>query len=491
MRNYSTTIIGILFLMSAQFTFGQLNFYNQYANEGADYGEGIVQLEDSSYAICGSSSSFTNGHSQAFLLKLDSLGNRVWSNHYGGFESESARRVMYKKNFGFFIAGFTNSIGAGAYDFYLAKISEVGTLEWQKSYGGEGWDRVRDAKMTLDTGVVMVGEITNTNGDQDWYVVKTDMAGDTLWTRTFGRGGNDIANCVELYQDSLYVIGGTVFNEDSLKTKSMFVYLDADGTIIDSLELGSNGSYALNDITIWNDTIQGVGNYKFSDTNQYDISFYRMKIYPDSLALIALTIFNPPGDYYGHLITAYGDGSKRYVAMGTENQPLAFVPGQDLFVGHYTSTFVGLGNVCWLTEPFPDYGGQFIATSDGGAAMTGYRSGVGESQGTVFLLKIGKNDTYPVINGLAFIYDLVSVEETNEIVGLNLFPNPTTNNLTVEVSEPGDYTVSIVNVLGQEVYLNNIVGTETIDVSTFAAGSYVVNISNAELQVSSCKISIQ
>ncbi len=163
---------------------GQISFYKLYSNNGYDAGEGIVQLEDSSYVICGSSSSFTEGPSQAFILHVDSVGNHLWSKHYGGPELESARRVLYKKNVGYYLAGFTNSFGSGAYDFFLVKTDLQGELIWQKTYGGAEWEKVNDAALTKDTGVMMVGETNSTNGNAtDVFIVRTNSFGDTLWTK--------------------------------------------------------------------------------------------------------------------------------------------------------------------------------------------------------------------------------------------------------------------------------------------------------------------
>ena len=60
----------LLLLLLTNFSFGQISFFNFYSNNGVDKGEGIVQLEDSSYVVTGSSSSFSNS-SQAFLMKID------------------------------------------------------------------------------------------------------------------------------------------------------------------------------------------------------------------------------------------------------------------------------------------------------------------------------------------------------------------------------------------------------------------------------------
>lgn len=458
---------------------GQINFYQQYSSLGTDYGEGVVQLQDSSYVICGSSSSFSND-TQAFLMKVDSAGNFLWSNSYGGFEHESARRVLHKEGVGFYIAGFTNSFGAGAYDYYLVKTDENGVFEWERSYGGEGWDRVRDAVMTPDTGIVMVGERSMPEGHKDWYVVKTDMFGDTLWTQSFGKGGDDVANCIRSYQDSLLVIGGTIFNEDSLKSKSMMVFMHHDGSILDSLVLGDSGVYELNDLEITNDSIQAVGNYKPSDTTGFKISFFTVFINGSNLQFLSNFYYDQIGDNYGQLITSYNNGAGRYSALSRANQATVIGPGQDQYVTVHGPTLAYLMSACWLTGAFPDIAGQFISTSDGGAAMVGWRGGIGPGEGTVFLLKIGPNDIFPTISGVTLVTDLVSIKEVQEIEGASMYPNPTSYILNVEIEEQGEYDLLISDALGRVVYQATIFNSTTIDVSVFGPGTYVAKLENGK-----------
>ncbi|NBU90695.1 MAG: hypothetical protein EBS12_04520, partial [Flavobacteriia bacterium] len=123
----------------------QNNFFKMYSGSGYDRGEGIVQLEDSSYAITGSSSSWGES-SQAFLLKIDTAGNYLWSQSYGGAESEAGKRVLYNADLGFYIAGFSNSFGSGDFDAYLVKTDLNGNKLWEKTYGKpSNWERINDA----------------------------------------------------------------------------------------------------------------------------------------------------------------------------------------------------------------------------------------------------------------------------------------------------------------------------------------------------------
>ncbi|NRA12342.1 MAG: T9SS type A sorting domain-containing protein [Crocinitomicaceae bacterium] len=487
-------LIKIAIILIVPFSmFGQINYIKHYSNSGYDAGHGVVQLPDSSYVICGNSSSFNVGPSQAFMMRVDSNGNYMSSYQYGGFESESARRVMYKENFGFFLAGYTNSMGNGAFDFYLVKTDENGTLEWEKSYGTDGWEKVNDAVMTRDTGVIMVGE-TNSNIEtgQDIYIVRTDINGDTLWTKTFGDVGADWATCIERYHDSLYVIGANKWIQDSLKTKAMLIYLKDDGTIIDLDTLvGGDGHWNLNDMVYVNDTLMGVGSHQKHTDSLIRMAHFRFKVSPSDVSNLGYYSLLSAGNVYGEQITVYGDSTSRYASMSNADHVNAYEPGPDVLVVKYGSTFGWQGQVAQIARPETDACGEMIPTSDGGAVAVGYRDGIGEGGGAVFLLKVGPNDVYPATFNATLYGDLVTVESIEMIENLEVFPNPASTSFTVKSPPQDSYEILIVNGMGQIVKRISVVGTNSIDVSDMSPGIYTLIFNDGGMPVGSYRLVIQ
>ena len=64
-------------------------------------------------------------------------------------------------------------------------------MEWERSYGSSGWDKVSDAALCSDTGVLMLGETNfDASKGKDIYIVRTDQYGDTLWTKTLSLAPN-------------------------------------------------------------------------------------------------------------------------------------------------------------------------------------------------------------------------------------------------------------------------------------------------------------
>lgn len=462
----------LVFVFCSFLSFGQIKFYNVYTNNGSDKGQGVVQMEDSSYYITGSSSSFS-GSSQAFLMHVDSLGNYLWSNHYGGPESESGRRVLYKKNFGFFICGFTNSYGSGGFDYYLAKIDEAGDLEWEKAYGGSGWERVHDAALTKDTGVIMVGETSsNLTDNQDIYIVRTDKLGDTLWTKTIGGIGDDYASCIKGFTDSTFVIAGRVYIEDSSMTKIYITYIKDNGTVIWTDTLGQNGNYWANGISFNGNRILGVGGTVDDYSDGEDLFAF---IYDINGFIWGESKIPALGEQEFEAIVDFGTSNYFYTCYSNEDAG-SYVGGPDIIVAKYTQLF-GWESSFRIGYQNPDVTGQIIRTSDGGAVVVGYSTGVFAGGNEVYLVKIGPNDDYPSSITDLVIDELVTLKEEEEIIGLKIYPNPSIGKVNIAVDSEKYSKIRLINSIGSEVYSSNFHSNTSIDVSKFESGVYFIEIS--------------
>lgn len=424
------------FVLCSLNCFGQISFFNYYSDNGADFGEGIIQLEDSSYVLTGASSSFGDAPSQAFLMQIDSLGNYMWSKSYGGPESESGRRVLHKANFGYFICGYTSSYGAGGFDFYLAKVDESANLEWENTYGGTGWERVNDAALTRDTGTLLVGETSSNETDNlDIYIVRTDKFGDTLWTKTLGGSGDDKANCILKYTDSTYFIGGEYYVEDSIRTKGYMMYLKDDGTVFWERTFGPNGDYWINDLAFDSDPEKivgiGGGNGPLTDgTDGYICLMHKNGSFWGG--------FHPttPGEMYLTEITNFGNSGDFYTSMVFNNQT-GYQFGEDVTISKYSSSFAFQSSF-GISHDYPDYTGDIVRTSDGGAIVIGHSTAVVSGGNEITVAKIGPGDLYPDNINDGIINNLVLIDELDLSSLVSLFPNPSTGNISL-VSETDLY----------------------------------------------------
>ncbi len=88
----------------------------------------LKQTVDSGYIIAGSSRLSTSIYPDFWVVKTDSSGNMQWNQTYGGENGDQARSVVETSDGGYAIAGYTDSFGAGEFDFWLIKLSGFPTL---------------------------------------------------------------------------------------------------------------------------------------------------------------------------------------------------------------------------------------------------------------------------------------------------------------------------------------------------------------------------
>lgn len=485
-------LILIIGLFATSSLFGQIAFFNIYSNNGDESGEGIVQLEDSSYMVTGSSSSFAPSlGSQAFLLHIDSMGNFMSSTHYGGPESEVGRRVLYQPNDGYYIAGYTNSYGNGGYDYYLVKTDLNGVEQWSQTYGGAGWERVWDAAIMPDSGVMMIGETSSNPTDNlDMYIVRTDKFGDTLWTKTIGGAGDDVLKGMASLNDSTYYVVGYTYVEDSLETNAVVMRIDDEGQIqlFDTLDL--TGSTYLNALSYREGVKYMAVGYSNGNSPNGDDSYY---VQFDTNGVILYEYSGPDdGDQVAQVVTDFGVPDVWYIGIDYENQ-WSEPNGNDCFVGRYLDNFVYAQSAVTLHYENPDYMGQLIETSDGGAVMVGRTyaaSGMIASSSNLYVVKIGPNHLHPDIHNIVE-QGVVNVSELSVSDDFHVYPNPANADLFVKSTSVTDGDVTLVDAFGRIVITEDLfLGELRIDLSSFKDGVYYLRLSSENTN-STRKIVIQ
>jgi hypothetical protein len=178
---------------------------------GANYERGsrVIQATDGRLVVCGRTSSFGAGDFDIYLAFVNANGDTTGTHAYGHGQTEIGFAIVEAPDGGFTMAGVTNSIGAGSYDFYLVKTDEQGDVEWERTYGGLGSEWCHDAICTADGGYLIVGATDSWgSGSSDMYLVKTDALGDTVWTRAHGGPVFDGANSVQQTPDGGYIVAG-------------------------------------------------------------------------------------------------------------------------------------------------------------------------------------------------------------------------------------------------------------------------------------------
>jgi hypothetical protein len=170
----------------------------------------VINTFDGGFAFCGYSTNNGAGNDDVFILKMDSVGTTEWIRYWGGTGKDRAQDIIQTPDSGFAITGYSTSPPAAYYDAFLLRLNNLGDTLWSKFYGGGGFEDANTLVMLPDSGFVLGGQATNGSNGLDMYLVRTTVNGDTLWTRKFGTINTDnIENLVRIADGSFVMTGGT------------------------------------------------------------------------------------------------------------------------------------------------------------------------------------------------------------------------------------------------------------------------------------------
>ena len=128
-----------------------------YGGTGDERGYSVQQIDDGGYIIAGYTTSYGAGESDIYLIKTNSLGNTLWTKTFGGRRDERGYSVQQTEDGGYIFAGYTTSYGAGSSDAYLIKTDSLGNKLWTKTFGGSDSDWVQSVQQTSDGGYISTG----------------------------------------------------------------------------------------------------------------------------------------------------------------------------------------------------------------------------------------------------------------------------------------------------------------------------------------------
>lgn len=143
-----------------------------------EIGYSVKQTADGGFAIGGWAGSNdgdvagNHGGADMWVLKIDGSGSLVWQKCIGGSNQDFGHDMVLTADGGYLLTGYTQSNDGdvsgnhGAADAWLVKLDSIGNFEWQKCYGGTLGELIYGlASATSDGGFVFAGQSNSTDGD--------------------------------------------------------------------------------------------------------------------------------------------------------------------------------------------------------------------------------------------------------------------------------------------------------------------------------------
>ena len=167
------------------------------------------------------------------LINFSQIYN--WSGSFGSYSAESGNAIDLDASGNTFIVGkYRNTVdfdpGNGAFlmtsegesDIFILKLDANGQFLWAKGIGGSSFDYANDIKVDANGDLFITGVFKNTvdfdpgssthnltsNGQYDAFVLKMDNNGNHIWSVSYGGGGYDYGNEIDVDSfGNIWVIG--------------------------------------------------------------------------------------------------------------------------------------------------------------------------------------------------------------------------------------------------------------------------------------------
>lgn len=249
-----------------------------YGGSADDYLRNMVATSDGNFVLAGYSLSSASGEktedsrggSDGWVIKIDPQGNILWQLTIGGSDKDQLLSAGATPDGGVVlgfssrspISGEKSENSYGFDDYWIVKLNAAGSIEWQKTIGGNEADYLTFITRTSDNGYFVCGtsysvlsglKTQPAYGGGDFWGLKLDINGNILWQKSIGgNDSDDLQSAIET-SDSGFILAGNTFSDIS-GNKTVGNYGGADNTYDTWLvRLGPDGDI------LWQKDIGGLG----------------------------------------------------------------------------------------------------------------------------------------------------------------------------------------------------------------------------------------
>ncbi|MBL0052196.1 MAG: hypothetical protein IPP29_12150 [Bacteroidetes bacterium] len=130
--------------------YGDTIWTKRYKAPNDMYGNSVVQTPDGGFVIAGRAHGI-------FALKTNSFGDLLWMKIFQGFFLDDCYCCVNTKDGGLMLTGCIYEVGSGDYLPFLLKLDSLGNKLWAKTYNGPKWQLSHYVQQTQDGGFILTG----------------------------------------------------------------------------------------------------------------------------------------------------------------------------------------------------------------------------------------------------------------------------------------------------------------------------------------------
>jgi len=201
-----------------------------------------------------------NGNADGWILKIDSDGNLLWDQKYGGPGFDKIYGLHETDDGGYAFVGSTRSEVGGdiiepeinpdsldAKDSWIGKVDSDGDLLWNHRFGSYEDDILVNLAIADNGDILAVGNYLEEGIGGDWQIslFRFDQDGNAIWDELYGGDGYEEAFSIIKTSDDNFAIGGMTNSQGAGSSDTYLLRVNQNGEFIDDRTYGgTEGEFA-------------------------------------------------------------------------------------------------------------------------------------------------------------------------------------------------------------------------------------------------------
>jgi len=219
------------FLIAKYNSSGTLQWDRTLGGSVSDIGRGVAIDSSDNIIVFGQTESDGAGARDFLIAKYNSSGTLQWDRTLGGSSSEFGFAVAIDSSDNIIVIGYTESEGAGSADFLIAKYNSSGTLQWDRTLGGSSADYGSGVAIDSSDNIIVMGEtFSDGAGDRDVLIAKYNSSGTLQWDRTLGGSSQERGRAVVIDSSDAIIVVGLTESDGSGGGDFLIARLPPDGS---------------------------------------------------------------------------------------------------------------------------------------------------------------------------------------------------------------------------------------------------------------------
>lgn len=237
---------------------------------------GVVETISGDFCLAATKKQPT-GFNDIYIVWLTPNGDVFREKTYGGNLTDGAMDIL-NVNTDLMVLCYTYSYDAGDKDYMLLKINSQGDSLWANTYGGNQYEESQEFVQLNDGSFIINGHSSSTEPNHDMFAVKANANGQEIWSKNFGGNQHDGGEAILLRPNGHIMLVGRSRSFGDGERNIYLVEINQNGMVLSEKSILTPSDDWATSIAELNNYYYIVGKIKPINSNQTDLFLLKIKI---------------------------------------------------------------------------------------------------------------------------------------------------------------------------------------------------------------------